>query len=357
MTVSYKPFLTTFAIAVLATTFNPALAQDAGLYVSGAVGLVDAPSTTVSDTTSRKVQFDNGYAGALALGYDYASPWRTEIELARRAVGLDKVAGANASGDLSAASLMGNVLYDFNIDSRFTPYLGVGVGAGRVTFDNASPFGASSIDDSDTGLAMQAIAGASYELDTNLDLFADYRYFTTRNLDMRTVAGNTASFDVDAHSVMVGLRYSFGAPKPAAKPEPVAMAQPVAQPAPAPTPAPMPEPVAAPQLPRNYIIFFDWDKTIITAEAAAIIKTAAANANQMGQVRMVLTGHADRSGTNAYNLKLSKRRGDAVRAQFEALGFGAGEIGVIAKGETDPLVPTDDGVREPQNRRVEIVLP
>jgi len=152
---------------------------------------------------------------------------------------------------------------------------------------------------------------------------------------------------------MVGLRYSFGAPKPAAKPEPVAMAQPVAEPA----PTPMPEPVAAPQLPRNYIVFFDWDKSTITAEAAAIIKTAAANANQMGQVRMVLTGHADRSGTNAYNLKLSKRRGDAVRAQFEALGFGAGEIDVIAKGETDPLVPTDDGGREPQNRRVEIVLP
>ncbi|HEY9079443.1 OmpA family protein [Magnetovibrio sp.] len=353
MSVSYKSTIASFAVALLATTFTPALAQDAGLYVSGAVGVVGVEKTTVNDTASRKVSFDDGLAGAVALGYDYASPWRTEVELARRAVGLDKVAGANASGDLSATSLMGNVLYDFDVSSRFTPYLGVGVGAGRVNFDNASPFGASPIDDTDTGLAMQAIAGASYELQDNLDLFADYRYFTTRNLDMRTVAGNSASFDVDAHTVMVGLRFSFGAPKAPAKPEPVAMVQPE----PAPAPAPMPEPVAAPQLPRNYIVFFDWDKTDITPEAAAIIKTAAANANQMGQVRMVLTGHADRSGPAAYNVKLSKRRGDAVRARFEALGFAPGEIEVIAKGETDPLVPTDDGVREPQNRRVEIVLP
>lgn len=349
-----KSAVASFAIAFAALTAQPATAQDATTYISGALGVVDAPSTTVTDTASRSVKFDNGYMGALALGYDYASPWRTEIELARRAVGLDTVSSTNASGDLSATSLMGNVLYDFTIDSPLTPYLGVGIGASRVSMDNASPFGASSINDTDTGMALQGIAGVSYALEDNLDLFADYRYFTTRNVDMRTRAGNNASFDVNTHSVMVGLRFSFGAPKPQPKPEPVAMAKPAPQPT---APAPMPEPVAAPQLPRNYIVFFDWDKSDITPEAAAIIRTAAANANQMGQVRMVLTGHADRSGTTTYNAKLSKRRADTVRALFASLGFADKEIEVIAKGETDPLVPTDDGVREPQNRRVEIVLP
>jgi len=348
-----KSTIASFAIAFAALTAQPAMAQDGTAYVSGALGVIDAPSTTVNDTTSRSVKFDTGYMGALALGYDYASPWRTEIELARRAVGLDTISSTNASGDLSATSLMGNVLYDFSSDSPLTPYLGVGVGASRVSMDNASPFGASSINDTDTGLALQGIAGVSYALENNLDLFADYRYFTTRNVDMRTRAGNSASFNVDAHSVMIGLRYSFGAPKPQTKPEPVVMPQSAPQAA----PAPMPEPVAAPQLPRTYIVFFDWDKSDVTPEAAAIIRTAAANANQMGQVRMVLTGHADRSGPLAYNMKLSKRRADNVRVRFASLGFADKEIEVIAKGETDPLVATDDGVREPQNRRVEIVLP
>jgi outer membrane protein OmpA-like peptidoglycan-associated protein len=125
-------------------------------------------------------------------------------------------------------------------------------------------------------------------------------------------------------------------------------------------PAPAPAPMAAapsPRLPANYIVFFDWNKAAVTPEAAEIIRTAAANAGTMGQVRMVLTGHTDSSGSAKYNLMLSQRRGDDVRAQFEALGFANADIQVISKGEADQLVPTDDGVREPQNRRVEIVLP
>lgn len=124
------------------------------------------------------------------------------------------------------------------------------------------------------------------------------------------------------------------------------------------TPAPTPMAAApTPRLPANYIVFFDWNKAVVTPEAAEIIRAAAANAGTMGKVRMVLTGHTDSSGSATYNLKLSQRRGDDVRAQFEALGFSDSDIQVISKGEGDQLVPTDDGVREPQNRRVEIVLP
>ena len=218
---------------------------------------------------------------------------------------------------------------------------------------NATPFGASSINDSDNVFAVQGIAGLSMGVADNVSMFADYRYFVTQGVDMNTAAGNAASFDPRMHSLMVGLRFDFGAPK--AQPAPAPKPQPVAQPAPKPEPAP--EPAPAPDFPRNYIVFFDWDKSDITPEADAIIRQAAANAGAMGVVRLQLTGHADRSGTQAYNLGLSQRRGEAVRAAFAALGFAPGEVSVVAKGETDPLVPTDDGVREPQNRRVEIVLP
>src|SRR3546814_15044079 len=67
-------------------------------------------------------------------------------------------------------------------------------------------------------------------------------------------------------------------------------------------------------------------------------------------------GHADRSGPKPYNERLSKRRAEAVRAALVQQGVSAGEVGVVSKGETDPLVPTQDGVWDTQNRRVEIVL-
>jgi outer membrane protein OmpA-like peptidoglycan-associated protein len=338
----------TALVAVGATLFtSSAMAQDAGPYVGVGIGAVDAPSTTVTDTASRSVKFDNGLMGSLALGYDYGSNWRAEVELSRRATDLDTVSGATASGEMLATSLMANAIYDFDINSPITPYLGAGLGMSQVKLKNASPFGASSINDSDRALAYQGIAGLSYAVNEAVDLFADYRYFATRNLDMNTAAGAAASFDASTHSVMAGLRFNFGAPKPQMKPEPVAAVTPVAEPAPA----------LAPSLPNNYIVFFDWNMSTITPESAAIIRTAAANAGTMKTVRLDLTGHADRSGTDAYNLKLSQRRADAVKAMFVSLGFKDSEISVVAKGEADPLVPTDDGVREPQNRRVEIVLP
>jgi len=338
-----------FAAALLIAT--SVHAQDAGPYVGAGIGLVDAPSTTVTDTASRSVKFDNGNVGALSLGYAFGNQWRAEAELARRSTGLDTIGGANASGALRTTSLMGNVVYDFDVNAPITPYLGVGAGLARVKLNNASPFGASSINDTDSAFALQGLAGVSYAVNESVNLFADYRYFTTQGLDMNTRAGSAASFDTDNHAVMVGLRFSFGAPKP--QPKPVPVAQPTPEPAPI---APVaPAPVA--DLARNYIVFFDWDKADITPEAAAIIRSAAANAGTMGVVRMALTGHADRSGPDAYNMRLSQRRADAVKAMFVSLGFGAGELAVMAKGETDPLVPTDDGVREPQNRRVEIVLP
>jgi outer membrane protein OmpA-like peptidoglycan-associated protein len=69
-----------------------------------------------------------------------------------------------------------------------------------------------------------------------------------------------------------------------------------------------------------------------------------------------VTGHADRAGPDSYNMALSMRRADAVKAVLVREGVPANQIAVVARGESQPLVPTADGVREPQNRRVEIVL-
>jgi outer membrane protein OmpA-like peptidoglycan-associated protein len=105
-----------------------------------------------------------------------------------------------------------------------------------------------------------------------------------------------------------------------------------------------------------FMVFFDWDKSDITPQAAAILDNAAAAYQQTGQAQVVLAGHADRSGPDAYNMGLSQRRADAVKAYLAGHGIPDGVMTTQAFGESRPLVETADGVREPQNRRVEITF-
>jgi outer membrane protein OmpA-like peptidoglycan-associated protein len=166
------------------------------------------------------------------------------------------------------------------------------------------------------------------------------------DLEFDTSAGTSVDSDYATNQFMVGLRYRFGAP--AAKEAPA----PVAQPAPQAAPAPAPKAVQ----PKEFLVFFDFDRAELTPEARDIVKSAADSAKASGAARIVLTGHADRAGPANYNLGLSQRRADAVKAELIRLGLTTADITTQAKGEAEPLVPTADGVPEPQNRRVEIVI-
>jgi outer membrane protein OmpA-like peptidoglycan-associated protein len=101
-------------------------------------------------------------------------------------------------------------------------------------------------------------------------------------------------------------------------------------------------------------VFFDWDKSDITPEAATILDSAISAYGNCDRVPIMLAGHTDRSGSAQYNMGLSARRNDSVRAYLTARGIPDGAITSQAFGETMPRVPTADGVRELQNRRVEI---
>jgi outer membrane protein OmpA-like peptidoglycan-associated protein len=105
-----------------------------------------------------------------------------------------------------------------------------------------------------------------------------------------------------------------------------------------------------------FIVFFDWDRSDITPQAAAILDNAAAAYQQTGSAQVMLAGHADKSGSAQYNVGLSQRRADAVRSYLEGRGVPGGAVTSEAFGESRPLVETADGVREPQNRRVEITF-
>lgn len=107
--------------------------------------------------------------------------------------------------------------------------------------------------------------------------------------------------------------------------------------------------------PDTYLVFFDWNKSDLTSEALGIIRTAAANAKKGGG-KVEVTGYADTSGAPDYNQRLSVRRAAAVKAALVKEGIAAKNITTAGKGETELLVPTPDGVREPQNRRAKIVI-
>ena len=117
-------------------------------------------------------------------------------------------------------------------------------------------------------------------------------------------------------------------------------------------PPPPPPPVAPP----SFMVFFDWDRSNLSEQALNTIKQAAAAFKSKGNARITATGHTDTSGPESYNMALSLRRANAVKDALVREGVPAQAISVVGRGEQGLLVQTGDGVREPQNRRVEIVV-
>ena len=256
------------------------------------------------------------------------------------------------------ASIRGRIGYAWD---RFLFY-----GTGGVAFANANlkaayaprtiagvavPGGSAS--DSTTLIGPTVGGGIEYAVTPNISVSGEYRYtdygHDTLNLGRVATAGAGGLVATSPATGRVALRdntalfkvnYRFGAPPPPPPPMPAA------------TPAPPP-----PAAPRVFIVFFDWDKDTITPEGQQIIQQAA-NAYKSGApVQLQVTGYTDRSGSPAYNQRLSERRANNVAKAMMALGVPQNEMSVSGRGENDNRVPTADGVREPQNRRVEITAP
>jgi len=376
------PGIAAVAASLLMLTASPTFAQGTGgqniiNYFSVGGGYTIQDNSKLSNSVNMKALFDDGAAIRAALGHDFGKI-RLEGEIAYRdnnastlrvtnAGGLPGVVSGPASGDVKAISYMVNALWDLDFGSKVTPYIGVGAGMAHIKLDSYSAGGPVTGYASDNTFAMQGIAGLAYSLSRKVDLTVDYRYmFAADDARLRDSLGRTIHADYGNHAVMVGLTFRFGG---AAEPQP--QAQPAAQPAPPPAPAPAPAPQAeqtppppppapAPQAkktpPPTFIVFFDFNSAKITTQGQQVIDQAVKAAKDYGAARVIVTGYSDRSGPAAYNLKLSKRRAQSVHDAMVAQGVDAGEISTTAKGEENPLVPTKDGAREPQNRRAEIMI-
>ncbi len=343
-------------------------AEAAGWYLGIGGGYSSAEDIPADNPALQNtIDPDDGYAAAARIGYDSGAILRGELELALRdndTVNIDSVQG---QGDIRAYSYMANVYAELKLDAiPVTPFVGVGVGAATVDMREVRTVAGSQINNSDTGLAYQAIAGLAVNVTDTMSLTGAYTYLEVPDLSYKTSAGGELDSDYSNHTFMLGLRWRFlPAAVPEAEAEPstaVASAPAPAKPAaksaeqaPAPVAAPAPM-VKKPGIVREFMVFFDWDKSVITEEARLVLENAARHAQRGGVVAIGVTGHSDSSGSASYNEKLSLARAKAVKDVLVDMGLSSEEVTTYGKGETVPLIQTADGIREAKNRRAVIVL-
>ena len=351
-------------LAAAAVVALPMLAQAqpvSGLYLGAGIGANWLQNTnlngSVNNAAGTKIEneFDIGYVGVLSLGWGFGNGLRAEIEGNYRSneVSETKVGGGSIQGTASPTGtavsygVMANVLYDFDLGAALggiVPYIGGGVG---YIWHDYQDVGASfsngnkTVYNGNTGaLGYQAILGAALPIASvpGLAVTAEYRFMGTTGHDINGTVNRTGepqvrlNSDVDNfnHSLLIGLRYAFNAAPVVAAAAPMAAA-------------------------RTFLVFFDWSKADLTDRARQIIGEAA-SARGQGVTRIEVNGFTDRSGPADYNMQLSIRRANAVAAELVRRGVPRNEIVTRGFGEENNLVPTADGVREPQNRRVEIIL-
>jgi OmpA-OmpF porin, OOP family len=350
---------------------SPALARDDQWYVGvdGGAMIVEDMSLDIGALDNvAGIDTDTGYDLGGLVGYDFGG-FRLEAEVSYREADTESVnssgpvipsgsgsalqAGGvyDTGGDANALSFMVNGLLDFGDDDGIQGFVGGGVGVARVDIQNtfANP---SWLDDSDTGFAWQALAGVRAPISDSWDVGLKYRYFNASGVDLVDRLGRDVNTRFRSHSIMGSLVYNFGGapePEPAAPPPP-----PPPYVAPPPPPPPPPPPMATPCSTGPYIVFFDWDKSNLRPDAAGVLDNAVAQYANCGNARVMLAGHADKSGSDKYNVGLSQRRAATVRSYLTSKGINDGAITSEAFGESRPLVETADGVREVQNRRVEV---
>ncbi len=322
-----------------------------------------------SSGSGLKLTYDTGWVGVASIGYGLGNGLRIEAEGNYRENNIRTLHGTffptAAGGDAQTYGAMVNVLYDLDI-SWFTggptpwvlPYVGVGAGYEWTKFHAAKASGTNvpffaKTNDTDGNFAYQGIVGAAFPIESvpGLALTAEYRFMgvigdtsykgavdagTANPATFQRTFGSAKFGDQYNHSILAGVRYAFNA----------------APPPPPPAPIVAPAPAAA----RSYLVFFDWDRADLTDRARQIIAEAAHNSTSVQYTRIEVNGYTDTSGTPQYNQRLSVRRAQNVAAELVKDGVPRQAISIQGFGETHLLVPTGPNVREPQNRRVEIII-
>ena len=327
-------------------------------------------------TFDSNADYNNGVGVYTALGYAFEGGWRSELEFSYRNNDIDQIdpdglgfsgwPEGTISGDTTSIAIMLNVIRDFDLGGKVTPYIGGGVGFADVDHDivgSVSPGAPTTPMTIAYGpnkrlFAYQGIAGLGYALADDLTLDLSYRFFGTEKENVAgTLNGAPAAFAVGhhVHQLMAGLRWNFGAPAPA----PIQYQDcwdGSSVPVTSECPPQVVDPVGVDLDPINFTVYFDYDKSNLTNQASTLVQEAASRALENDIDTVVVQGNTDTSGSSAYNEALSQRRANVVRDALVANGVSADRIRVEAFGESNLAKPTPDGTREPLNRRSDVTI-
>jgi opacity protein-like surface antigen len=350
---------TLLATALLAVPGIAAAQPVSGVYIAAGAGVNWLQESDVelsrqfggtNASRSGTAEFDLGWVGVISLGYGFGNGVRAEIEGSYRENEVDTVSGfpglarpLRSDGTARSYGVMANAFYDFDFGINpagfsIQPYVGVGAGYIWHEYDGTSVRAGNgpvvSIDGEDGRFAYQAIVGVATQLTSiapGLALTAEYRFMGTLQPELDAtlraspggpvLARGNAEVDNYNHSILIGLRYAFGATPPPPVAAPVA-------PAPAPAPAPA----------RTYLVFFDFDRADLTDRARQIIAEAAHELEPRAD-------DADRGGGPRRPLRHAAVQPAPVAAPRGSGGGGAGAPrhlaqpdGIQAFGESRPLV-------------------
>jgi len=340
------------ALPAMAQTYgSPGTGPD-GLYIRGEGGwshMNDMTGYTTGGSSYTSKQGE-GYLLGGAVGWKF-DQLRVELGLdfsnsGIKSIDLKNVNSTQVSGEVHNTAGMVNFIWDMRTGTFIVPYIGLGVGASDVKLNNVVLNGPLVSNSSAVVFTYQPMVGVNFQLTDQLALGLQYRYFATVDPSFSYAPGGKLGLKNESHNVLAGLTWYFNVPTP----PPPAPAPVVYQPPP-PAPAPAPPPPA----PQVFIVFFDFNQATLTPEGRQVVQQAAIAFQQNGVTHIELTGYTDLTGTQNYNLDLSRRRAITVRDALVQLGVPASEIDANWRGKENPRVPTT--AREPQNRRVEIDIP
>ena len=321
------------SVMALATGVANAGYERDGWYLGLEAGWGRVNNTDFAGLVGSQTEFSDGLAGFATIGHAFKnSNWRIEGELGYRSNDVDSFEGKKSVGDASLEEWSGmvNALYDFNLNSE---RWGMSIGAG-AGIDNARFTATDGHDSNDKVFAWQALAGLTYRVNQHWDIDLNYRYLNADKAELQASAALAPrEVNLEKHSITIGFRYGYNEPPPPPKEE---------------------VRVEEPKGPKQFIIFFGYNKCNITAEADAVLSEAASSAKSNGSASVRIVGHTDTSGSSAYNQKLSECRANAAKSNLVGKGVSEGSIATSGKGETELMVQTGDGVKEPQNRRATV---
>eukprot|EP01037_Dinobryon_pediforme_P017886 gene17886-18117_t len=345
------------ALAALVATGAQAASTDSGWYGAIDAGVHKAKPITshATDLNNSAIGYDwnwgteQSWAGFARLGYRMTPNVRVELEGGYRQGDLSSVLSKSGSASIPAGlctagvirssasptcgkpsghinryTAMVNGLYDFMPDAYVNPFVGVGAGVGvtdtsvngqfaKIPTGSGAAIQNLTSSSTKSSIAYQVLAGLAWHPTDRISVDLTYRYLNGADVKFTSTGSGTLQ-PGKFHGPYEDNSLTIGVPK-------------------------------------QFVVYFPFDQSVLTTDAQAVVQAAANYALQGNATRLVVVGHTDTSGSVKYNLALSERRAKVVADSLVGLGVNKDKIGVDWKGKSDLAVPTPNGVKEPLNRR------